>query len=156
MHGAQAPGGLRSIMPPSPRHFNVAPCATGGMGEEKGGKPPVSYGDFARLDLRVGRIVSAEPIPGKTRIVRGRVDLGGGDVRDVIIGGAEHYDTGDLAGLTVVAVANLEPRRVAGVESGAMLLAADVGGVPYWLAPGRGPRGAGGGGDAVPPGSPVL
>lgn len=124
------------------------------MDGEKGGKPAVSYDDFARLDLRVGRIVSAEPIPGKTRIARGRVDLGGGDVRDVIIGGAEHYDTGDLAGLTVVAVANLKPRRVAGVESRAMLLAADVGGVPYWLAPGRGP--SGGGGDAVPPGSPVL
>lgn len=124
------------------------------MGKEAGGKPPVPYGDFAKLDLRVGRIVSAEPIPGKTRIVRGRVDLGG-DVRDVIIGGAEHYAAADLVGLTVVAVANLEPRRVAGVESRAMLLAADVGGVPYWLAPGRGPRGAGGV-DDVPLGSPVA
>ena len=133
----------------------MARGAIGGMGGEEGGKPSVPYDDFARLDLRIGRIVSAEPIQGKTRIARGRIDLGGGDVRDVIIGGAEHYDVGDLAGLTVVAVANLEPRRVAGVESRAMLLAADVGGVPYWLAPGRGPSGEGGG-DAVPPGSPVL
>ena len=124
------------------------------MGEESGGKPPVSYGDFAKLDLRIGRIVSAEPIQGKSRIVRGRVDLGG-DVRDVIIGGAEHYAAGDLVGLTVVAVANLEPRRVAGVESRAMLLAADVDGVPYWLAPGHGPPGTDGC-DAVPLGSPVA
>ena len=124
------------------------------MDTEKGGKPLVSYGDFAKLDMRVGRIVSVEPIPGKTRIVRGRVDLGGdGDVRDVVIGGAEHYAAGDLVGRTVVAVANLEPRRVAGVESRAMLLAADVDGVPYWLA-----ATGGGGGDRgpAPLGSPVA
>lgn len=112
----------------------------------------VAYDDFARLDLRVARIVSVEPIPGKTRIVRGRADLGGGDVRDVVIGGAEHYAAGDLAGRSVIVVANLEPRRLAGVESRAMLLAADVDGVPHWLAAAAPP---GGGAEPAPPGSPV-
>lgn len=118
---------------------------------EGGAAQPVPYGDFARLDLRVARIASVEAIPGKTRIVRGRADLGGGDVRDVIIGGAEHYAASDLEGRSVVVVANLEPRRLAGVESRAMLLAADVGGVPHWLSASPPP----GGGDPAPPGSPV-
>ncbi len=104
----------------------------------------ITYEDFARLDLRVGRIVSTEPIPGKTRIVKGVVDLGSG-TRDVVIGGAQHYGPEDLAGLTVVVVANLEPKKLAGVQSDAMLLAADVDGKPFWLTVG---------GD-VPPGSAV-
>ena len=120
--------------------------------EGNGAGPFVSYDDFARLDMRVARIVFVEPIPGKTRIVRGRADLGGGDVRDVVIGGAEHYAAGDLAGRSVIVVANLEPRRLAGVESRAMLLAADVDGVPHWLAAAAPP---GGGAEPAPPGSPV-
>ena len=93
----------------------------------------VAYDDFARMDLRVGKIRSAEPITGKTRILRGTVDLGGGEERTVIIGGAQFYEPGDLVGRTVVVVANLEPKTVAGVESGCMLLAADVDGRPFWL-----------------------
>ena len=115
-----------------------------------GAGPIVAYDDFARLDMRVARIVSVEPIPGKTRIVRGRADLGGGDIRDVIIGGAEHYAAADLAGRSVIVVANLEPRRLAGVESRAMLLAADVDGVPHWLS-----ASPPGGAEPAPPGSPV-
>ncbi len=97
------------------------------------GNGHVSYGEFSRLDLRVAVIKSAEPIPGRTRILRGVVDLGGGDERTAVIGGAEHYAPADLAGRTVVVVANLEPRSLAGVESEAMLLAADVDGKPHWL-----------------------
>lgn len=92
----------------------------------------VSYDEFAKLDLRTARIVSVQPIPGKTRIVRGVVDLGDGE-RTVIIGGAQFFDPGDLVGRTVIAVANLDPKTVAGVESDAMLLAADVDGRPFWL-----------------------
>ena len=105
----------------------------------------ITYDDFARLDLRVAKVMEAEPIEGKTRILKGRVDAGDGDVRDVIIGGAEHFAPQDMVGRTVVIVANLEPKRVAGIESGAMLLAADIDGKPYWLTVDQ----------DVPPGSPV-
>jgi len=100
----------------------------------------VPYADFARLDIRVARVTSARPIPGKTRILEGRIDIGG-EERTVIIGGAEHYAPSDMVGRTVVAVVNLEPKEVAGVVSGAMLLAADDGGRPAWLeaGPGAGP-----------------
>jgi tRNA-binding protein len=92
----------------------------------------VSYDDFTKLDLRVAKIESIEKIPGKTRIVKGVVNLGT-EKRDVIIGGAEFYQPEDLIGKTVIVVANLEPKKMAGVESNAMLLAADVNNKPYWL-----------------------
>lgn len=93
---------------------------------------PVSYEDFKKLDLRVAKIISVEKIPGKTKIVKGVVDLGS-EKRDVIIGGAEFYQPEELVGRTVIVVANLEPKKLAGVESNAMLLAADVNNKPYWL-----------------------
>jgi tRNA-binding protein len=93
---------------------------------------PVSYEDFKKLDLRVAKIVSVEKIPGKTKIVKGVVDLGS-EKRDVIIGGAEFYQPEELVGRTVIVVANLEPKKLAGIESNAMLLAADVNNKPYWL-----------------------
>ena len=92
----------------------------------------VSYDDFAKLDLRVAKIVATEPIPGKSRIIKGVVDLGS-EKRDVIIGGAQYYQPEDLVGKVVIVIANLEPKKMAGVESNAMLLAADVDDKPYWL-----------------------
>ena len=93
----------------------------------------ISYDDFSRLDLRIARVVSTEPIEGKTRIIKGRIDLGGDDQRDVIIGGAQYYQPEEIVGKTVVVIANLEPKKMAGVESNAMLLAADVDDKPFWL-----------------------
>ena len=92
----------------------------------------ISYEDFTKLDLRVAKIDSVEPIPGKSKIVKGIVDLGE-EKRVVIIGGAEFYQPEDLVGKTVIIVANLEPKKLAGIESNAMLLAADVNEKPYWL-----------------------
>ncbi len=92
----------------------------------------ISYEDFTKLDLRVAKIDSVEPIPGKSKIVKGIVNLGD-EKRVVIIGGAEFYQPDDLVGKTVIIVANLEPKKLAGIESNAMLLAADVNDKPYWL-----------------------
>lgn len=107
----------------------------------------VSYDEFARLDMRVARIVHAESIPGKTRIMKGCVDLGDGNTRDVIIGGAQYYTPDEMTGMTVIVVVNLKPKKVAGIESNAMLLAADVDDKPFWLMPREG--------DGIPSGSPV-
>jgi len=92
----------------------------------------ISYDDFAKLDLRVAKIVSVEKIIGKTRIVKGIIDLGN-EQRNVIIGGAEFYSPDELVGKVVIVVVNLEPKKLAGVDSNAMLLAADVDNKPYWL-----------------------
>ena len=95
--------------------------------------PNISYDDFAKLDIRVAKIIGAEPIEGKSRIIKGRIDLGSDDQRDVIIGGAQYYQPEDIVGKTVIVIANLEPKKMAGVESNAMLLAADVDDKPFWL-----------------------
>ena len=93
----------------------------------------VSYADFAKLDLRVAKIIATEPIEGKSRIIKGTIDLGNGDKRDVIIGGAQYYQLEDIVGKIVIVITNLEPKKMAGVESNAMLLAADVDDKPFWL-----------------------
>lgn len=94
--------------------------------------PNISYDDFAKLDIRVAKIISTEPIPGKTRIIKGTIDLGS-EKRDVIIGGAQYYAPDDIVGKIVIVLTNLEPKKMAGVESNAMLLAADVDDKPFWL-----------------------
>ena len=92
----------------------------------------ISYDDFAKIDLRVAKIETTEKIPGKSRIIKGTISLGD-EIRDVIIGGAEFYDPEQLVGQTVIVVANLETKKLAGVESNAMLLAADIDDKPFWL-----------------------
>ena len=92
----------------------------------------IRYDDFQKLDLRVAKILKIEEIPGKSRIVKGEIDLGD-ETRDVIIGGAEFYEPEDMLGKTVIVVANLESKKMGGVESNAMLLAADVNDKPFWL-----------------------
>ena len=92
----------------------------------------VRYDAFKKLDLRVANILKIEKIPGKTKIVKGEIDLGD-ETRDVIIGGAEFYEPEDLIGKTVIVVANLESKKMGGVESNAMLLAADINDKPFWL-----------------------
>lgn len=92
----------------------------------------VTYDEFSKLDMRVGKIVDVQKIEGKSRIVKGLVDIGS-EKRQVIVGGAQYYNAEDLVGKTVVVVTNLEPQKIAGIESSAMLLAADVDGKPVWL-----------------------
>ena len=92
----------------------------------------ITYDDFAKLDIRIAKIISVEKIPGKTKIVKGVIDLGS-EKRDLIIGGAEFYQPEDLIGKTVVAIVNLEAKKIAVIESNAMLLAADLNDKPFWL-----------------------
>jgi len=94
--------------------------------------PNITYDDFTKLDIRIAKVVNAEKIPGKSRIMKGKIDLGN-EERDVIIGGAEYYEPAELIGRKVVVIVNLEPRKIAGFESNAMLLAADVNDKPVWL-----------------------
>ena len=94
--------------------------------------PNITYDDFVKLDIRIAKILDTEKIPGKSKIIKGIIDLGE-EKREVIIGGAEYYQPEDLVGKMVVVIANLEPRKIAGFESNAMLLAADVNDKPFWL-----------------------
>ncbi|MFM7797028.1 MAG: tRNA-binding protein, partial [Candidatus Nitrosotenuis sp.] len=57
----------------------------------------------------------------------------GGETRSLIIGGAQFFTPEEMVGKTVIAITNLEPKTVGGVDSNAMLLAADLDDKPYWL-----------------------
>ncbi|MEM2926402.1 MAG: tRNA-binding protein [Candidatus Bathyarchaeia archaeon] len=95
-------------------------------------KPIITIDEFNKLDLRVGKVIEAQPIPGRTKILKLKVDIGG-EVRQMIAGGAEYYSPSYFLGKQFVVLANLKPRTIAGVESKGMLLAAAVGEKPYWL-----------------------
>ncbi|CAI8041136.1 Methionine--tRNA ligase, partial [Geodia barretti] len=78
--------------------------------------------DFQKLDLRVARILSAEPIEGADRLLKLQVDLGT-EKRQMVAGIAEHYKPEALVGKQVIIVANLEPATIRNVESHGMILA---------------------------------
>jgi methionyl-tRNA synthetase len=83
----------------------------------------ISIEDFSKIELRVGTVVSAEPISGATKVLKLELDIG--DRRITTAAGiAEHYTPEELIGRRVVVVANLQPVTIRGVESQGMLLAA--------------------------------
>ncbi len=93
----------------------------------------VSYEDFKKLDLRVVKPVKAEAIPGRGKILKLTVDVGSGETRTMIAGGAEYYKPESFLEKKFIALINLAPKTIAGVASQGMLLAADVNGKPVWL-----------------------
>ena len=82
----------------------------------------VPFTDFQKLDLRVARVLTAEPVEGADRLVKLQVDLGT-EKRQVVAGIAEHYTADALIGKQVIVVVNLEPATIRGVESQGMILA---------------------------------
>ncbi|MDO8840913.1 methionine--tRNA ligase [Methanocalculus sp.] len=89
--------------------------------EEK--KQMVTIDEFGKMDLRVGRILSAEPIKGSKKLLKIAVDIGS-EKRQVVSGIAPFYTPEALAGSLVVMITNLEPATIFGVESRGMILAA--------------------------------
>ncbi len=82
----------------------------------------VSFADFQKLDLRVARVLAAEPVEGADRLLKLQVDFGT-EKRQVVAGIAEHYTSDALIGKQVIVVANLEPATIRGIESQGMILA---------------------------------
>lgn len=83
----------------------------------------VSIDDFAAMDLRVARVVSAEAVKGSKKLLRLMVDLGD-EQRQVVSGIATFYSPEELVGKNVVMIANLKPAKIFGIESRGMILAA--------------------------------
>lgn len=86
----------------------------------------VDYEDFAKLDLRVGVVKSAERVPGSKKLIKLVVDLGELGTRQVLAGLAEFYKPEDFVNKYVVVVANLKPKKMFGLESQGMILATDT------------------------------
>jgi methionyl-tRNA synthetase len=78
------------------------------------------------VELRVAQVISAERVPGADKLLKLTVDVGS-EVRQILAGIAKSYAPESMVGRKIVIVANLQPRRMRGLESNGMLLAASVG-----------------------------
>jgi methionyl-tRNA synthetase len=107
---------------PTPESRPSAPAPASPAGTDQ----KISIEDFAKVDMRVGEIVSAEAVPNTTKLLKLMVDIGT-EVRQVVAGIAECYKPEQLVGMKVVLVTNLQPRKLRGVESNGMVVAATVG-----------------------------
>lgn len=87
-------------------------------------KPQVTFEEFAKLDLRVARVLKAEAHPSADRLLKLQLDDGSGTPRQICAGIRANYSAESLEGKLIVIVANLAPRMIRGEESRGMLLAA--------------------------------
>jgi methionyl-tRNA synthetase len=87
-------------------------------------KDIITYDDFAKLDMRVVKVLSAEPMPKSKKLLRLTVDTGLG-VRTVLSGVAEHFKPEELVGKQVTMLINLAPRKMMGIDSEGMILMAE-------------------------------
>jgi methionyl-tRNA synthetase len=83
--------------------------------------------DFAKVELRVGEVLTAERIPKADKLLLLTVDIGEEKPRQILAGIAQHYEPEQIRGRKIAVVANLKPRKLRGYESQGMLLAASVG-----------------------------
>jgi len=87
------------------------------------GVAQIEYDDFAKVDLRVAEIVEAERVPKADRLLRLELSVGG-ERRQIVSGIAQHYAPEELIGKRIILVSNLKPKKLRGIESHGMLLAA--------------------------------
>jgi len=87
--------------------------------------PTIEYADFAKVQLRAARILEAERVPKADKLLKLQVDLGT-EKRQILAGIAQQFEPEALIGKTIVVVANLAPRKMRGLESQGMLLAASA------------------------------
>ena len=113
---------------PAPVKVPPVVAVPGAPSVDGGGK--ITIDDFAKVDLRVGLVKAAERVPKSDKLLRLEVDIGT-EVRQVLAGIAEAYAPETLVGRKVVIVANLAPRKMRGLESNGMIVAASLeGGKP--------------------------
>ncbi len=88
------------------------------------GKPSITYDDFSKMDLRVGKILSAEKVEKADKLLKLQVDLGS-EKRTIVSGIAQFFKPEEIIGKKVSLVANLAPKKIKGIESHGMILMAE-------------------------------
>ena len=91
------------------------------------GPASITIDDFKKVELRVGKVLECTDHANANKLLVLKVDLGNGDVRQIVSGIKQWYAPADLVGKNVIIVANLAPAVLRGVESRGMLLAASSG-----------------------------
>jgi methionyl-tRNA synthetase len=120
---------LSSAPVSAPAGGQLSPADQGSSAEEKPppaqGSEQITIDDFVKVDLRVAQILVAERVPKADKLLRLEVDLGY-EKRQILAGIAQYYEPEKLVGRKIVIVANLAPRKLRGLESNGMLLAASL------------------------------
>lgn len=113
---------LKGVISPMRNDFNQSKAIIFySMDQENKG---ITIEELSKVNLFVGRIVSAEQIPNKQKILKAVVDIGS-ELRDVVVGAAEHYRPEALIGKVVIVCTNLEPKKLGTITSNGILLAAE-------------------------------
>jgi methionyl-tRNA synthetase len=115
------PAAVNNTAPPAPSQLTDDPISA-----------TIDYDDFAKIDLRIAKIVKAEHVKGADKLVQLTLDLGG-ETRNVFAGIKSAYDPADLEGRLTVMVANLAPRKMRFGISEGMVLAAGPGGSDLFI-----------------------
>jgi methionyl-tRNA synthetase len=125
--GAKAPAATEAGAAPAATGASApAPAAaTAGAAVPVDGAAKIAIEDFAKVELRVGQVKSAEKVAGADKLLKLMVDIGD-EIRQIVAGIAVSYQPEELVGRKVVIVANLAPRKLRGVESNGMIVAAST------------------------------
>ena len=86
--------------------------------------PEITFDDFMKVQLRVGEIIACEPVPKSNKLLKETVKFGE-EIRTIVSGIAKHYSPEEMVGKKVVFVTNLAPRKICGIESQGMIMAAE-------------------------------
>lgn len=105
----------------------------------------ITFDDFKKLDIKIGKILSAENVQGTDKLIKLEIYFGAEEKRQLVAGLADMYNPSSLIGKEIPVLINLEPRKIRGIESQGMVLAIDVEGKPVLLYPDK----------EVPPGSKI-
>ena len=84
----------------------------------------ITFEEFSRVQLKIGRVIHSESLPGMKKVFKATIDLGN-EQRELAVGGALHYNPDEFVGRSVVVCTNLEPKKIGNIVSRGMLLAAD-------------------------------
>jgi len=84
----------------------------------------VSFEEFSNMDLRIGKITKAESVAGSKNLIKMLIDVGG-ENRQAVAGIAQYYSPKELEGKQVAVIVNLQPKKMFGIESNVMILAAE-------------------------------
>jgi methionyl-tRNA synthetase len=111
----------------APKPSTASPAAAPPAGQPTAASDgKITIDDFLKVELRVGQVKFAEKVKGADKLLRLEVDIGS-EIRQVVAGIALAYEPEKLIGRKVVLVANLQPRKLRGLESNGMIVAASVG-----------------------------
>ena len=94
----------------------------------------IKFEEFMKLDIRIGKIISAEKVEATDKLMKLEVDLGN-EKRQLVAGIAEYYNPEEIIGKKTPVLTNLEPKTFKGIESQGMILAVDVNNEPVLLLP---------------------